>query len=200
MITEKTLKKPRALRPERFAQLAKLGINIFHIGDLANLWQIKDRNTLYTTLKRYAKQGLIIRIYKGFYSLKPVKQLDPLLLGIKALHDYSYVSAETILSQEGIIQQDVKSITLISSHSKRFFLGGHQYYSRKLSDRFLYNSAGIIEEQGFKKATAERAVADLLYFNPSAHFDAERIINWRKVKNIQMEIGYPLTPVNSRHI
>ena len=193
METLKHTKKTRAGHLQRFAQLAKLGAIVFHIGDLAVLWQIKDRNTLHTTLKRYVQQGLLVRIYRGLYSLKPIEQIDPFLLGVKALHKYAYISAETILAQAGIIQQIIGQITLVSSQSKRFSIGGNHYYSRKLADQFLYNPIGINEEQGVKKAAAERAVADLLYFNPYAHFDAEKFINWRKIKYIQKQIGYPLT-------
>ena len=193
MTTLKHIKKTRAGHLQRFAQLAKLGAIVFHIGDLAVLWQIKDRNTLHTTLKRYVQQGLLVRIYRGLYSLKPIEQIDPFLLGVKALHKYAYISAETILAQAGIIQQIIGQITLVSSQSKRFSIGGNHYYSRKLADQFLYNPIGINEGYGVKKATMERAAADLLYFNPYANFDAEKFINWRKIKYIQKQIGYPLT-------
>lgn len=176
----------------RFAQLAKVGGFVFHAGDLANLWQIQNSNTLYTTLKRYTKKGLLFRVYKGLYSLKPAGELDPLLLGLKALHTYAYVSAETVLVRAGIIQQKIDFFTLISSRSRRFSVAGNNYYARKLKDSFLYQPAGIVEEGGVKKATVERAVADLLYFNPKAHLDgaASKMIDWKKVKKIQKEIGY----------
>jgi len=70
----------------RFVEIARLREVIFHVSDLANLWNINNSNTLYTTLKRYSQAGLIHRIQKGMYSLIPIDDLDPLLLGIKALH------------------------------------------------------------------------------------------------------------------
>jgi len=179
---------------KRFAELAKMGELVFHTKDLSNLWQIENPNTLHTTLTRYAKQKLLFRIFRGFYSLKPVEQINPLLLGVKALHTYAYVSGETVLAKSGIIQQNVSQITLISSKSKKFSIGDNQYYSRKLSDRFLYNPTGIIKQDGINTATTERAVADLLYFNPKYYFDAAYLIDWEKVKDIQKRIGYPLTP------
>jgi len=182
------------IKSNRFAQIAKLGSAIFHTKDLANLWQINNANTLYTTLKRYAKQGLLFRIYKGFYSIKPINELDPLLLGLKALREFSYVSAETVLAEQGIIFQSGNKITLISSKSKKFSIGDNNYYSRKLSDRFLFNPVGIEDNNGVKIASADRAAADLLYFNSKTYFDNSKKINWKKVKKIQKEIGYPLTP------
>lgn len=176
----------------RFAQLARSGEIIFHIGDLANLWQIQDQNTLHTTLKRYTQKGLLFRIYRGFYSLKPIDKLDPYLLGIKAMHKFAYISTQTVLESIGIIAQKINYITLVSSSSKRFSIGDNNYYCRQLADKFLFNSNGIIQKNGLKIATKERAIADLLYFNPRAHFDAK--IKWVDIKRIQKRIGYPLTP------
>ena len=178
---------------QRFALLAKMNESIFHTSDLANIWQIKDRNTLYTTLKRYHQKGLLYRVYKGLYSLKPIDKYDPYLLGIKAIHEYSYISTESILVSEGIILQTINYITLVSSKSKRFSIGEYNYYSRQLNDKYLFQTLGINEENGIKIATTERAVADLLYFNPKAYFDASDRINWSDIEIIQKKIGYDIT-------
>lgn len=185
--------KQRIWPASRFAQLAQLGETLFHARDLANLWQIKNKNTLYTTLKRYLQKGLIFRIYKGLYSLKPIDEIDPMFLGTKALHTYAYISTETILAQKGIMQQQMHEITLISDISKHFSIGSHQYRSRKLQDIYLYNPIGITQKNGINMASTSRAVADMLYFNPQAYFDAGRSIDWKKVKQLQKQIGYPLT-------
>ena len=181
----------------KFAQLAQLNETIFHTKDLANLWGITNRNTLYTTLKRYAQKKLLFRIYKGLYSLKPLDEIDPLFLGIKAIHDYTYISTESALSLNGITQQYNPIITLISPYSKQFTIGPHTYRSRKLTDQFLYHPEGIIQKNNIRQASSERAIADLLYFNPYTYFDADAIskkINWKKIQKIQKKIGYPLTP------
>lgn len=178
----------------RFAKISRLGGYLFHANDLANLWGIKDKNTLHTTLKRYTAKGLLFRIWRGFYAIKPLNELDPLLLGIKALHEYAYISTETILEKAGIIFQSREVITLISPKSKKFKIGDYYYQSRRLDDRFLYNPVGLAEKNGYKIAGTSRAVADLLYFNPHSFFDAGKFINWQEVKKIQKELGYPLTP------
>lgn len=192
-----TVKKNTILH--RFAKIAVLNEAIFHIDDLANLWGIKNENTLHTTLKRYVKQGLLFRIYRGFYSIKPVDKLDPYLLGLKAIYGHGYISTETVLISSGIIQQSIGEITLISSKSIRFSIGGNNYRSRMLADKYLYNPAGIKEKNGIKIASMERAIADLLYFNPKTYFDAGNLINWKKVKKIQKEIGYDFTKQKRRN-
>jgi hypothetical protein len=112
-------------------------------------------------------------------------------LGVKALHSYAYISTETILREQGIIQQELSAITLISAKTKHFNVMGHRYYSRKLPDNFLYQTIGIITApNGVRKAVSERAVADLLYFNKNAYFDASENINWSEVKIIQKKLGY----------
>ena len=179
----------------RFAQLAKIGEIVFHTDDLANLWRITNKNTLYTTIKRYVGRGLLFRIHKGFYAIKQPREIDPYLLGVKALHGYAYVSCETVLREQGIIQQELHAITLVSGETKRFSIAGNNYYSRKLTDTFLYQQNGITAaDNGVRKASAERAIADLLYFNPHAYFDAEKLIDWEKVQALQKDIEYPLTP------
>lgn len=192
-IVKNNNKLKKGLYISRFLDLAKLQISVFHAGDLASLWQIQDTHNLHMTLKRYADKGLLVRIYRGLYSLKPVEQIDSRLLGIKALHSYAYISTETILAEVGIIQQKINLTTVISAKSKRFSIGSRNFYSRKLADKFLYNEIGIIERDGIKIATSERAVADLLYFNSKYYFDAEKLIDWKKVKAIQKALGYPLT-------
>lgn len=176
----------------RFAKLARLGEQVFHTQDLANLWGIGNKNTLYTTLKRYTKAGLIFRVYKGLYSIKPVDKVDPYLLGVKALHKFAYISTETILSKAGIILQDIQYITIISSESKKFSIGDINYRSRQLDDKFLFQTNGIDIKGGVNIATTDRAVADLLYFQPSFYFDNPNQIDWSGVRKIQKEV-YDIT-------
>jgi predicted transcriptional regulator of viral defense system len=175
---------------KRFAMLAQMGEQVFHIDDLANLWKITNENTLYITLRRYVKQGALNRIYRGLYSLQPLNKLNPYLLGLKAMREYSYISTETVLVNHGIIQQSFDRITIVSSKSKKFYIGDYKYKSRQLAPKFLFQDIGINEKNGIKMASLERAIADLLYFNPRAYFDAHDKINWKAVEDIQKKIGY----------
>ncbi len=43
--------------------------------ELEEFWQIKNKNTLYTTIKRYVKQRILYRIEKGRYSTRSVEKL-----------------------------------------------------------------------------------------------------------------------------
>jgi len=173
----------------RIDELLKQDRKLFHTRDLALLWGIRNDNSLYTIIKRYVKKGILIKIHKGFYATISLGKLDPLDLAFSSVHRYAYLSTESVLTSEGIIFQQSSQITLVSSFSKRFRIKEIEISVRQLRDDFLFNDTGIREEDGIKKATKERAVADLLYFNPRHFFDTQNI-DWKKVKSIQRKVGY----------
>ncbi|MCX7881211.1 MAG: type IV toxin-antitoxin system AbiEi family antitoxin domain-containing protein [Patescibacteria group bacterium] len=166
-------------------KLLKQDEKLFHTQDLRLIWGISNKNTLYTTIKRYIQKGILIPIHKGFYSTLPLEKVNPVRLGIGYLHRFSYLSGESVLVKEGVIFQKENYITLMSSVSKKFTLGKNSFLVRKMKDDFLYNDGGIEEKEGIKTASLERAVADLLYFNPNYYFDNSKKINWKKVKEIK---------------
>ncbi|MBU3942522.1 type IV toxin-antitoxin system AbiEi family antitoxin domain-containing protein [Patescibacteria group bacterium] len=178
------------MKRDKLNLLLKSPNNLFHTKDLALLWGITKKNTLYMTIRRYVKREVLIRVQKGFYSKVPLGQLSQLELGAGFLHSFCYISTETILSQKGLISQEIPYITLISDQSKKFKIGSSLYISRKMKDNFLFNEIGIERKQNILQASLERAVADMLYFNPMYHFDADKLIDWEKVKKIQEIIGY----------
>lgn len=177
-------------KQDKLNLLLKSPNNLFHTKDLSLLWNTTNKNTLYTTIKRYVQKGILLRIQKGFYSKVPLNQVDQVRMGMAFLHSFSYLSTETILSQKGIISQSIPYITLISNQSKRFRIKDNFYISRQMKDEFLFNETGVVEKNGIKQASLERAVADILYFSPKYHFDISRLINWTEVKKIQKIIGY----------
>lgn len=174
----------------RISELIKLDRKIYHSNDLAILWGIANKNTLYTTIKRYVQKGVLIPIYKGLYSTVPLSQLNPLELGKAIIHRYTYLSTETVLAQAGVIAQTTYAYTFVSDQSKRVTVGSISFLFRKLKDEYLYNPSGVINQNGIFVATNERAVADMLYFNSKYHFDVPESVDFDKVKAIQREVGY----------
>lgn len=175
----------------RIATLSSQPEVIFHTSDLATLWNIQNQNTLHTTISRYVRAGILHAIYRGLYSILPPKNIDPIVLGAKALHSYCYLSTESILFGAGFISHAISAHTFVNKASRQFALFGHAFKSRRLDSRFLYNPTGIKKDGSIKVATIERAICDMLYFNPHFHFD--RPIAWGEIKAMQQEIGYPLT-------
>lgn len=184
------MKKRRIDTNERFSRLVGMGERIFHISDFASLWGMTDKNTLYTTLKRYVKKGLLERLHNGMYAVPSSNRLNPYVLGIKGVHAYAYVSTETILFREGILSRPPEAITLVGTVSKRFSIAGQTYRCRKMRDEYIYQSEGIFFRDGVREASVDRAIADLLYYNPKTHFDAP--VSWRRIRRMQRIIGFPV--------
>src|SRR3989338_5838777 len=115
----------------RINVLLKQKRKLFHTRDLALLWGNPKPNTLYTTIKRYVQKGILIPIHKGFYSVLPLSKINSMALGISYIHNYAYLSCESILIAKGIIFQQSEYITLVSNVSKKFNIGGNSYWVRR---------------------------------------------------------------------
>lgn len=187
-------KNSRKSGGERLSRIAALGEVVFHASDAANLWGISNENTLHKTLSRYVADGLIHRVYKGLYAIKKTSEINPLLLGIKAIHAPAYVSCESVLYQGGVLNQPPRESTLVSAYSKHFSIAGTRYRSRKMRDEFLFNDAGVETKDGVRVASLARAVADMLYFNPKKYFDVgnSALIHWGDVRRIADVVGYKI--------
>jgi hypothetical protein len=175
----------------RLSELLQLDRKIIHTNDLAILWGIADKHNLYMTITRYIDKGVLFPIYKGLYSTVPISSLNPLELGQAIIHRYTYLTTESILSQAGIISQVVYDYTFVADISKRVTVDPWSFRFRQLKDEYLYNPTGIVNQGGVFIASIERAVADILYFNPKYNFDIPEGIDFEKVRSIQKEIGYP---------
>lgn len=173
----------------RINELIKTGKNVFPIQDIAFIWKIKNKNTLYTTLKRYVKKGLIYRLRKGIYSLKPKNQLSILEIASAIIPGYHYLSTETILQKEGVIFQSSNQLTFVANKNLKIKFDDYLIRTRKMKADYLFNPLGIKKENHTLIADKERAITDILYFNKNYHFD-NKIINWKKVKHYQKLIGY----------
>src|SRR3990167_6798428 len=143
-------------------KLLKQNQVLFHTRDLGKIWNITNKNTLYTTIKRYVQKGVLIPIFKGLYATVELSSIDPILLGTKAIHQYCYISTETVLAREGIIFQQSPVMTFVSSVSRSFSIGSNHYLIRQLNDRYLFNAVGVTSVNSISQANTYRALADLL--------------------------------------
>jgi len=165
---------------------------VVHARELGALWGIRKANTLRVTLARYCRQGLLHRLRRGLYSMAPPNGIDPWLLATRAVHRFSYVSTETILALAGIINQQPECLTLVSSISRTFSIGTLRVRVRRMKASQLRNPAGVVLRGLVYQATPQRAVADLLHFNPDALLDAPSLCDWRRVRAIQKTLGFTL--------
>jgi hypothetical protein len=174
----------------RISELLQIDRKLYHTNDLAVLWGIANRQTLYVTISRYVDQGVLFPVYKGLYATVPVDSLDPLALGAAIIHRYTYLTTESVLAQAGAIAQRVYDYTFASDQSRRVTVGRWSFRFRQLKDEYLYHPLGISSQNGIFIASPERAAADMLYFNPRYYFDVPESIDFDQVRALQKEIGY----------
>ncbi|OIO43740.1 MAG: hypothetical protein AUJ41_04305 [Candidatus Pacebacteria bacterium CG1_02_43_31] len=163
---------------------------IFRTADLSVLWEIENKNTLWTTIKRYVQRKILYKIHKGLYSTVSLEKLDKYELGCAISGQLAYVSAETVLQNSGIIVQNLNSVTLFGKKKKEFEINGISFLCRRLNQKYLLNRAYIQDSQRFSIATPERAIADMLKINPRYYFDNQLAIDLKKINRISKEVGY----------
>ncbi|MFH1232144.1 MAG: hypothetical protein V1709_11690 [Planctomycetota bacterium] len=160
---------------------------IFRTSDLAVLWQISNKNTLLTTIKRYVKNQIFYRLAVGIYATVPLTRLHPYEIGCAIAGPLSYISTESILAGEGIIMQQPMKITLIGKKSLEFEIAGHQYICRYLNPKYLVNRLGIVDNGRFCTALSSRAVADTRHFNSRYYFDNQKTIDLNLFNQIYLK-------------
>lgn len=163
---------------------------VFYTSDLAVLWNITNKNTLLTTIKRYVQRNILYRIRKGLYSTISIKKLHVYELGCALSGHLSYVTTETVLENSGIIMQRLNKVTLLGKKRQEFKVNGTTYLCRYLNHKFLVNREGIVEKDRYVIATVERAIADIYHINPKYYLDNEIAINHTKINRLKSMIGY----------
>ncbi len=174
----------------RINKLLKLDQKLYHTNDLAVLWGMTNRQSLYVTISRYVKKGVLHPVHKGLYATVPIPTLDPLALGRALIHQFTYLSLEYVLAQAGVISQAVYVFTFVSGSSLRFQVADWTFHFRQMKAEHLYNPAGVKPHGGTLIASPERAAADMLYYNPHFHFDVADGLDFEQVKAIQKAAGY----------
>lgn len=156
---------------DRLSKLIRSSQKIYHTHDLAILWEIENKNTLRVTISRHIKKGVLFKIFRGLYSTTPIGEIDKYLLGSKLIHKFCYLSCESILFDEGVINQVPSAITYVSSMSQKVKINNTVYAYRKARPEILYDPKGISVVNGYFKADRQRAISDMKYFNPKYYFD-----------------------------
>lgn len=156
---------------DKLSRLLKSDQKLLHTQDLAVLWEIENKNTLRVTISRYIKKNILFKVFRGLYSLVPVEEIDKYLLGSKLVHRFCYLSCESVLFNEGVINQPPSAITFVSSLSRRIKINKTMYFYRKAKPEILFNPMGVSFADGYYRAGRERAIADMKYFRPSYYFD-----------------------------
>ena len=94
-----------------------------------------------------------------------------------------------MLVENELINQQVSKITLVCQVSRKFKIGSREYVARKMADKYLFNDSGVNKSGHIYKASVERAVVDMEYFNPNYLIDNKNLVDWERVSKIKKEMG-----------
>ncbi len=180
----------RTRNTDYFSRLTVQGKKIFRSSELALIWGITNKNTLHTTLVRYQRRGLLCRLTTGIYSVLPFDRLNPYEIGVAIAGPLSYISCETVLADEGLINQPVFGITLVGKKRKEFTINQQKFLCRYLNAKYLVNRLGVENKDGYAIASPLRATADLKFVLPNYHLDGINQINKKDLQKLNKQLGY----------
>jgi hypothetical protein len=151
---------------------------VFSTKDAALLWGGGAESTISARLNSYVKTGKLIPVRRGFYAKE--KDYNRFELATR-IYTPSYISFETVLTQEGINFQYYGNIFVASYVNRDIKVDGQKITFVRMKDYVLRNTAGIEHIDGIAKATKERAFLDRLYVSKDYYFDNVHGIDWEKV-------------------
>lgn len=162
----------------------------FTIADLEKILGLK-RDSLYVTLNRLVKAGVLIKLKRGVY--QPEFQATNLGKVANELYYPSYLSFESALSVYGILSQIPYALMFATvKRSKRLTLIGREVEYRQLKKDYFF---GYILKNGMYIAEPEKAVLDQLYMLSKGVTEADTVewslVGLEKKKFFQYSKKFP---------
>ncbi|MBD3425345.1 MAG: hypothetical protein GF417_13000 [Candidatus Latescibacteria bacterium] len=124
-------------------------------------------------LSRWVKDGRVIKINKGMYTLaRPYRKVDPEPFTVaNALKSPSYVSLQSALSWHGLIPEFVPVTTSVTTARPQLIetpLGSFEYRHVKTGMFQGYAKIRLSGRQDAFVASSEKAILDLVHLTPGA--------------------------------
>jgi predicted transcriptional regulator of viral defense system len=164
----------------------------FTLADLEKILEMK-RDSLYVTLNRLVKSGVLIRLQRGVY--QPEFQGLELEKTANELYYPSYLSFESALSRYGILSQIPYTLTFATTRrSKKLLLAGREVEYRQLKKEYFF---GYILDNGIYIAEPEKALLDQLYMMSKGKVSSDvsewSLVDLKKNKFLQYSKKFPRT-------
>jgi len=156
----------------------RTGRRIFSAVDIAKMVGSNNKNTIYKTVERLTRNGILTRITNGVYSA--VTTPPDLFEIANSLYVPSYVSLESALYRYGVISQAPYTITSVSTNkSKRKTAFNNEFEYTHLNSKYFF---GYVRDRHVLIASREKALLDLLYLvsKNSRSFNFEGI-DWKAI-------------------
>jgi len=180
----------------------------FTIFDLEKILNVK-KDSLYVTLNRLVKSGVLIRLKRGVY--QPEFKEPELEKTAGELYYPSYLSFESALSRYGILSQIPYALIFATTKkSKKLYLMDREIEYRQLKKDYFF---GYLLNNGICIAEPEKALLDLLYMiskgKASNDLSELSLVNLKKNKFIEYSKKFPksvqkkareLTPMFGKYV
>ena len=156
---------------------------VWSIAELRLFLWIKNTNTMWSFLQRMKKNNILFCPYRGIWCRKDFDYLE-LWAKIKSK---SYISLQTVLQRAGIIFQDRShTITVVSDNTLTIKLPSLKLSVdiHKIKKSIFTNPLFIINTWTYQIASTERAVCDMLYFDPKFYFDHTSSLDVEKLQEL----------------
>jgi len=148
--------RPKNIQLMQF--LSQLDKPYFTVADLEKILGLK-RASLYVTLHRLVRDGVLERLRRGVYQLALRPSDVPHIANL--LYMPSYLSFESALARHGILSQIPYTVTFATTRrSKKMTLGTTSVEFHQLRGDLFF---GYTLEQGLYLAEPEKALLDELY-------------------------------------
>lgn len=165
--------------------ISRTGRRIFTVADIAKLVGSNNANTIYKTVERLIKNGILSKLNKGLYFATAT---PPDLFEIaNGLYVPSYVSLESALYRYGVVSQAPYTITSVSTNrSKKKTALNNEFEYTHLNPKYFF---GYVRDRDILIASREKALLDLLYLvsKNSRSFNFEGI-DWKTINRKEFKV------------
>ncbi len=156
---------------------------VFSSSELSLIFPGIRENNLRRRLSYFAAIRKLRRLRHGLYAKI---DFNPLEVAGK-IYSPSYISRETILKKHGMIFQESETISAVSYLTRKIEMPEFniKISYRKLKDEVLCNRFGLVEQNGWFEAGAERAFLDAVFLYKNYHFDNLGMLDWNKINELK---------------
>ena len=148
--------------------LIKTHQTVFNSEDLQKIFHHLGTKALKQSLRRAKKDGRLLNPQRGVRTLPVYNQYE--LAG--KLFPGGYISLEKVLFEAGVsFQRYGGTVHSVRHKSADIYFNNENYVARSIKPEIYHNPLCIQTFNGYRKAMPERALCDLVYLWPRAHFD-----------------------------
>lgn len=154
---------------QRLKILGDTNRTVFSTGDLRDLWEDKEV-TAQGAIKRMVQKELVVKLAKGYYSLKEdFNQWELANLIISP----SYISLNSALFYHSVSFQVRNNVASVATWNHEKEVGSYSFKYYAMKDDLFFNLEGIGSNKGVTVAHPERAILDCFYFGLLPNIDNE---------------------------